>query len=179
MNIAEYKVPKLLFVKGVFLKDCIPIDDIFEQQLIESLDVEEFVTSYKSLPSIFNNLDTWQKTTNLKCWSCDLGFNTVPVFIPKGIDSLPKGNYNITTYGCFCSFNCAAAYNNLHNVKICKNINVRDMLLFLYRVFEQKTPREILPSPSKYVMKHYGGTVDILEFQKKIYELQGQMKFVE
>ena len=29
MNINEYKVPKILFISGVFIKDCIPIDDIF------------------------------------------------------------------------------------------------------------------------------------------------------
>ena len=31
MNIKEYTMPKILFLRGVFIKDCIPIDDIFER----------------------------------------------------------------------------------------------------------------------------------------------------
>ena len=39
MNIKEYKIPKILFIKGVFIKDCILLDDIFEKQIIEQLNI--------------------------------------------------------------------------------------------------------------------------------------------
>lgn len=179
MNIKEYKVPKILFVKGVFLKDCMPIDDIFEQKLMDQLDLEDDIILHKPLPSIFNNTATWPQTTNLRCWNCDLVFSGIPVFIPKGIDSLSDGNYNIITSGCFCSFNCAIAFNNLHNIKICDNVNVREMLQFLYKVFNEKSVKEILPAPSKYIMKQYGGTVDAAGYQVKLAELQKKMKDLE
>ncbi len=179
MNIKEYKVPKILFVKGVFLKDCMPIDDIFEQKLMDQLDLEDSVIPHKPLPSIFNSMEAWPRTTNLRCWHCDLAFNNTPVFIPKGIDVLSKDTYNISTYGCFCSFNCAIAFNNLYNTKICDNINVRDMLMFLYKIFKETAVKEILPSPSRYIMRHYGGSVDMAGDQLKINELQGRMKELE
>ena len=41
MNIPEYKIQKLLFLKGVFIKDCIPSDDIFEQHIIDRLNIND------------------------------------------------------------------------------------------------------------------------------------------
>ena len=115
MNIKEYKIPKILFLRGVFIKDCIPLDDIFERQLIEQLNIENPIVTYNDFPSIFTNLNSWIKKTNLKCWYCDLNFDNMPVFIPKVIEhSGLNTDYNISSYGCFCSFCCATEYTNLH-----------------------------------------------------------------
>ena len=61
MNIPEYKIQKLLFLKGVFIKDCIPSDDIFERHIIDRLNITEPMIEYKSIPTIFNGLSTWLK----------------------------------------------------------------------------------------------------------------------
>ena len=178
-GVKEYKIPKILFIKGVFLKDCMPIDDIFEQRLMDQLEVEETVVSYNRLPSTFNDFDSWPKQTNIKCWNCDLAFAGVPVFVPRGIDVLSETKYDIGREGCFCSFHCAEDHIELHNKKICDVINRREMLLFLYKVFTGKVVKEILRAPSKYIMKHYGGSVEPTEYQMKIRELQKQQKELE
>ena len=180
MNIKEYKIPKILFIKGVFIKDCILIDDIFEKQIIEQLNIENPIISYNNFPSIFTNLETWIKKTNIKCWYCDLNFNNMPVFIPKIIENTGlNADYKIITSGCFCSFCCAMSYNNLYFPKICDNINNKDMIKFLYKIFNNTKIKEILPSPSKYIMNQYGGDVDSFIYRNKLNEIKMQMKSLE
>ena len=172
MNIKEYKVPKILFIKSVFIKDCIPIDDIFEQQIIEQLQLESPIVTYEPIPSIFRSLSTWVKKISTKCWYCDLNFDNPPVFIPTSIDKLGKSEtYNIGTYGCFCSFCCAVAYNDLHNPKICNNVGKNEMLLYLFKIFHAKTVKFIPRSPNKYMMKQYGGKVDTSVYRRMIKDL--------
>jgi hypothetical protein len=172
MSISEYQISKILFIKGVFIQDCIPFENIFEQQIIDKLNIEDNIVNYIPLPSIFRNISSWVKKTNNKCWYCDLNFESVPLFIPKVIDQTNiKDEYNISTMGCFCSFSCCIKFNNIHNTNICDNIDVRDMILFLYKIFNGKKVSEILPAPEKYIMKHYGGDITPIEYKKKINQL--------
>jgi hypothetical protein len=171
MNIKEYKVPQILFIKGVFLKDCTPIDDIFERQLLDKLDVDTGVVKCDKIPPYFNKLSLWIKSINIKCWYCDLTFSSVPVFIPKIVERLGNDTYNISTYGCFCSFPCAQEHINIHNTKICDHTKFSDMLKFLYWVFNNKRIREIPPAPSKYAMENYGGDESTYTYKEKIKKL--------
>jgi len=97
MLIKGVSVPKILFIKGIFKKDCTS-DDIFEKRILENSHVVEAevdisstevivngesFTNYEKLPSIFTNIETWKKKSNLACWNCTLFFTTVPIFIPK------------------------------------------------------------------------------------------------
>lgn len=182
MNENDYKMSKMLFIKGVFIKDCVTIGDIFERQIMEQIEESQpIVDVYQTLPSIFCDLETWVKTTNINCWFCDLTFESTPVFIPSVIEiaATPIG-YKIGTYGCFCSFCCAMSFNNLHNNKLCKNITVKEMLLFLYKIYNRGVGvKEILQSPSKYQMVQYGGSVDPTVYKNKINELKKKMKLLE
>lgn len=172
MNINEFKESKILFIKGVFIKDCMPMDDIFEQQIEEQLNLDHPVILYTQMPSIFRSLKTWVKKTNVKCWYCDLNFDNIPVFIPKIIEKTYLcDEYNISTYGCFCSFSCAAKFNNLYNQRICVNVDIRDKLVFLFNIFYGRVIKEITPSPDKYIMKQYGGDVDSMLYRKKISDI--------
>jgi hypothetical protein len=181
MNVEEYKVSKILFIKGVFIKDCIPIDDIFEQKIIDQLNIVDMsIEVYKIIPANFTDLQTWTQNTNIKCWYCDLNFDNMPVFIPRLIEPAKTDTgYNIGTFGCFCSFCCALSYNNINNSKICENIRVKKMLMFLYKIFNGKSVKEILPSPSKYQMNHYGGSMDQIVYRNKIHKLKKNMKALE
>jgi hypothetical protein len=180
MNIKEYTIPKILFLKGVFIKDCIPLDDIFERQIIERLNIDNPITIYNDFPSIFTNLTSWIKKTNLKCWYCDLNFDDMPVFIPKIIEhSGINTDYNISTYGCFCSFCCVTAYTNLYYQKICDNIKIKEMTRFLYRIFKGSAIKEILQSPSKFTMTQYGGDIDTSKYKDSINKLKLKMKDLE
>lgn len=176
MNNKEYKVPKILFIKNVFIKDCIQIDDLFEQQLFEQLKQDDDIIIYDKIPSLFMCMETWIKKTNVKCWYCDLNFETTPVFIPKLIEpSTTKSGYSMGVLGCFCSFSCAMVYNNLYNNKLCNNIKTREMLLFLHNIFFNYHVREIYESPSKYIMKQYGGDIEPTKYRKLINELEKKM----
>lgn len=177
MNIIEYKSPEILFIKGVFIKDCIPIDDIFEKHIIEQLNAETPLIIYEKLPLIFNSISTWVQITNIKCWYCDLHFDNMPVFIPTIIShDFDSKLYNINTSGCFCSFCCAMSYNNIHNNNICTNIKVKDMLLYLYKVFNNSIIKDIVNSPCKYTMIQYGGDVDPHTYRNKIKKIKELMK---
>jgi hypothetical protein len=174
--IKEFKVPKILFIRGIFLKDCIHIDDIFEQQLIDRLDEEEIkVMKFDKIPTVFTSLDTWLKKVNIRCWFCDLNFETIPVFIPKLIEPASSG-YTIGTEGCFCTFSCAMAYINLYYPKIYDNVRKHDMLKFLYKMFHDSKVREILASPSRHEMFQYGGSLEIHQYRTKIMEITHQMQ---
>lgn len=167
--------PTILFIKGVFIRDCIPMDDIFEKHIIEQLNIHNPVIYYDKLPSVFYTIETWVSQTNIKCWYCDLNFETQPVFIPKTIErSITNSIYSISTHGCFCSFYCATSYCNLYYNKICDNIKMNEMIRFLYKIFKGKRVREILTSPSKYEMVQYGGNIDNIEYRRKINELNAR-----
>jgi hypothetical protein len=178
MSIKEYKVPKILFIKGVFIKDCMLIDDLFEQQIIEQLNQDEDdIIVYNKIPSTFISINDWPEKTNIKCWTCDLNFDGIPVFIPKLIEPAPtESGYSMGVLGCFCGFNCCMSYNNTHNKKLCQNIRTREMLLFLHKIFLNYRVKEIYESPSKYMMKQYGGDTDPIEYKKLISKLEKKMK---
>lgn len=174
--IKEFKVPKILFIRGVFLKDCTPIDDIFEQQLIDRLDEKEVkVMEFDKIPSVFTTLDTWVKKVNIRCWFCDLNFEAHPVFIPRLIEP-SAGGYTIGTEGCFCTFSCAMAHINLHYPKIYDNVRKHDMLKFLYKMFHGRKIREILASPGRHEMSQYGGSLEIHQYRTKVMAITHQMR---
>lgn len=172
-SIKEYKKPKILFIKGAFIRDCVQIDDIFEQKIIEQLVVETPNIIYEKIPSIFVN-NEWNKT-NIKCWNCDLNFDTKPIFIPKIVNQQKKDEYAIGTYGCFCSFSCSATFIDEKYQTICNRIMYKEMLELLFRIYYGKKVLEIYRSPSKYCMKQYGGNTNISEYKKTINTLLTRM----
>lgn len=168
MDIIEFPVPKVLFIKGVFRKDCVPIDDLFDEQIMDQISYEPIeINNYTPLPPIFYNMKTWPKKTSLRCYYCDRNFDNTPVFIPKTIEP-SKDGYTMATEGCFGTFNCAAAYIDLYYHKIHDKLNKKNMLKLLYKVFTGNTTTEILSSPSKYIMLHYGGNLSNQEYGKLI-----------
>lgn len=168
MDIIEFKTPTVLFIKGVFIKDCIPIDDLFDEQILaRAMDVPVDICTFTPLPTIFYNCDTWLTSTNLKCYYCDRNFDSMPIFVPKTIEP-SKDGYTMSTEGCFCTFNCAARYIDLHYSKIHDNLNKKNMLKLLYRVMRGKYIAEIPPAPSKYDMICYGGSLTNTDYGKSM-----------
>lgn len=106
-----------------------------------------------------NELKDWPQRTNLRCWHCTLHFDTIPCKIPYYYD---EDSERFHVYGCFCSFNCALAYNsnkNLHKDKI-------DCLIhLLYKKLHQGEVKYINPAPDKELLQEYGGNLTVDEYK--------------
>jgi hypothetical protein len=176
------KASKVLFIKGVFKKDCVS-DDIFEKRILERIDntidqpiplngestyTSNFI-SYEKLPSIFEDINTWQKQTNLLCWNCSLSFTSIPVFIPQVIEPYShKHNdnvkYSIGVHGVFCSFICAKHYVKTNYHTLVDRIETLNKLELLYTLFYNAKMKDITDYPSPLQMKQYGGDLSVEEF---------------
>ena len=184
------KLPKILFIKGVFKKDCVS-DDIFEKKILENITIDNMqilqqendqlsteynFTNYIKLPNVFTNIDSWPKTTNLLCWYCGQTFTTVPVFIPGVIEPVMSKSHEeresagqqvlISTSGVFSSFGCAYAYVQEHSFSLSEKTEMCCKLQLLHKLFYGKKMKDISEYPKPYVMKQYGGDLTIEEFNK-------------
>jgi len=97
--------------------------------------------------------------TNMPCWWCFHKFTSLPWFLP---DYCNTGKYYI--FGCFCSPNCASAYNDdLNDSKV----DIRRVLLKKYYREITKTSEntDIISSPARELL--LSGAMTIEEFRDK------------
>lgn len=102
------RTPKILFIRNIFIDDCIHIDDNIDTKLLNRTDSKKYVDiknisnlnttrlmdlttctqqkEYNKHPRVYENLDTWPTSTNLLCWYCTNQFNGRPIFIPQVIE---------------------------------------------------------------------------------------------
>lgn len=103
------------------------------------------------------------KKTNCKCWWDAHNFTSLPCFLPE---LYHNNTYHVT--GCFCSFNCALAYN-LYFVKDSK-IHQRKALIYkLYRELYRLNSDEIIEikeAPPKEILEDFGGKMSIDIFRR-------------
>lgn len=196
-------VPKVLFIKGVFKKDCVE-DDFLERKVIDTINneacigdvINNIVTevneytydntknkiAYKKLPSVFESLHDWPEKTNLLCWHCSLSFDTVPIFIPKVIEPVisktKKTKYSIGVYGVFCSFGDAAEFIKNSNWLLIDKIETMNKLKHLYKIFYGTQLKEIVSYPSVFDMIQYGGDLEISQYRELInkYKTEEEIK---
>jgi hypothetical protein len=187
MLIKRTNVPTILFIKGIFKKDCTS-DDIFEKKILEStieLDtttndtVTDNFVNYEQLPNIFTDIESWKKKTNLHCWNCTLQFTSIPVFIPKVIEPVTIKNkierekttgqkFSISVYGVFCSFGCAQQHIEVYLHSVSEKIETLNKLRLLYKLFYNEKMRELPYYPSRFSMKQYGGDLSTNEFKEEL-----------
>jgi hypothetical protein len=183
MELNSYDQPNILFLRGCFINDCSSIEDIFDEQLVsqsmierELYDVKEIV--FDTIPKIFTGVETWIQKINIKCWSCDCNFHNIPVFVPSSIersDNVGQLTGSMDTLGIFCSWNCAAQYINMFFTG-CEKWEKHELLKLLYKIFTGKTIEEIIPSPSKTIMKQYGGNKSQQEYRENLIKLNETYK---
>ncbi len=95
---------------------------------------------------------------NSACWWCTYEFDNEPCYLP---DRYGDNKYYV--FGCFCSFNCALAYNiNLRDYKVWERISLLNQLYY----DSTKTNEIIDIAPSKEILKKYGGILTIEEYRK-------------
>lgn len=101
-----------------------------------------------------------QMSPNVSCFWCCHSCNVSPTIgLPLGVKD---GKVHAT--GCFCSYECAAAFN----------FNSKELFQDPWTSFEllNKAAREVgydkvvQPAPSRYSLKMFGGWMDIEEFRK-------------
>lgn len=136
------------------------------------------VTSvYTDMPRIFTSVDKWPKSSNRKCWNCDLVPIDYPRFIP--VKLFPDGSCE--TYGHFCEWNCAVRYVQHEMPKDAQWDSLR--LIGLYESkFTAKPQREkIPPAPSKTIMRQYcgDGGLSEQEYRERIAALNNEYSLLQ
>lgn len=89
------------------------------------------------------------------CWWCTYDFNTTPCFIPE-----KYYNEKYYVFGCFCSFNCAAAYNlELSDYKI------HERYALLKKLYLNLKDGVDNIAPKREILEKYGGVVSIEQYR--------------
>jgi hypothetical protein len=106
-----------------------------------------------------NNDKTWPDSTNTYCWWCCHPFNGPPCALPE---LYKKEKFYVS--GCFCSFNCTAAYN------FSKNEDTKwerySLLNLMYKKLYNQKFIKINIAPPREVLKIFGGYMSIEEFRE-------------
>lgn len=137
------------------------------------LDKYEKKESFEQSTKIYNNKikisttdgknNTIFKKTNIKCWWDCNNFDTIPCQLPE---QYHKNTYYVT--GCFCSFNCALAYN-LYYLKDSKMYLRKSLVYKMYRELHNLSSSEIFEikeAPPKEILKDFGGSMSIDTYRK-------------
>lgn len=97
--------------------------------------------------------------TNICCWHCTYEFDTMPCFI-----TTKKTNDIYHVFGCFCSFNCALAYNfSLGDYKMQDRFSLTNKL---YEAMFGISNEDIQMAPKKEILTKYGGPITIENYRK-------------
>lgn len=110
-----------------------------------------------------NKNNEWPLNTNICCYWCCHTFENAPIGIPI--------KYNASTdefqlYGCFCSFECASAYNFKDQNNVDELWERNSLLNFMYKKINKKENNIIKPAPDRLTLKMFGGQFSIEEFRK-------------
>ena len=118
-------------------------------------------------------LKTFDKT-NIACWWCTYNFDCMPFFIPDSYDANTNA-YNV--FGCFCSVNCALAYNvKMNDYKIWDRHN---LIVMLYKtIFGKEEKVELSPAPPKECLERYGGYMTIEKFRENSINLTKEYRLL-
>jgi hypothetical protein len=104
------------------------------------------------------------KKTNTCCWWCTYQFDTLPTFLPE---KYCDGSFYVS--GCFCTFNCAGAYNlNLNDSKIWERYSLLKQLYYIVNKDKINSiiDIEINIAGPKELLEKYGGPMKIEDYRK-------------
>lgn len=128
-----------------------------------------YFTDVKVYPCDLNLFDTKQNKlvpskTDLCCWWCTCEFSNLPTYLPE---KYSENNFYVS--GCFCSFNCAGAYNlSLGDNQVWNRYSL--LKLMYYMINKNKINSigdiEINIAGPKELLKKYGGPMTIEEYRK-------------
>ncbi len=123
-------------------------------------DINIYPVNLNLIDNITNNIIEI-KRNNIACWWDTYEFDTLPYFIP---DKYYNNNYYV--FGCFCSINCAMAYNlNMGDYKMSERIALLNQL---YENIIKLKNKDIMFSPPKEILNKYGGRLTIEEYRENL-----------
>lgn len=113
---------------------------------------------------ISNNGETWNEETDLWCSWCVHPFTTVPIGLPE---SYCKETGKYFTRDCFCSFNCAHAYNiSLNDYKVWERYSLLNRIKNkIFNNDDNIVNKVITYAPPKQILKVFNGDKSIEEFR--------------
>jgi hypothetical protein len=105
-----------------------------------------------------NKVNEWPQNTSVACYWCCHRFHTPPFGIPVNIhDDI------FHVYGCFCSIECAAAYNFKMHDSIDEMWERYHLMNILMRRLDMGD--FVTPAPDRLSLKMFGGFMEIDEFR--------------
>lgn len=108
--------------------------------------------------------------TNIACWWCTYNFDSLPCFIPERYDG-----DKFYVFGCFCSFNCACAYNlNMNDYKTKDRYSLIKLMANIINI-----PNDIYLAPQKEVLEKYGGPLSIIKYRENFIKCTKQYKLIQ
>lgn len=105
-----------------------------------------------------NKVNEWPSNTSICCYWCCHRFDNAPYGIPV---NFVNDNFNV--FGCFCSLECAAAYNFKMNDYVDEMWERYNLLNLLFRRMNFGTV--VKAAPDRLALKMFGGYMDIEEFR--------------
>lgn len=158
--------------------ECVKKNSIIDalQQKIEKMENNKKIENSNKLYvnnvemiSIDDNKKVTIEKTNLRCWWDTHTFDTLPCFLPE---LYVNNTYHII--GCFCSFNCALAYN-LYYIKDSRFSHRKALTYKLYREISNTSFENdftIKEAPQKEILVEYGGPITIEKFRADFNNLE-------
>lgn len=149
---------------GTSAGDALPVDA-----------VEAIASTGSSKPTLSRNVvrlladfeeksknDEWPLSTSVHCYWCCHSFASTPLGLP-----MRYKNGKFYVIGCFCSLECACAYNFNHNFGLNDSIDERLMRYSLLNALSAKVggPVAVTSAPTRLSLKMFGGIMNIDEFR--------------
>lgn len=173
MKKAKQNIDTVLFLSGVFKKDCSKID----LQLRKT-------NEYDSIPLTFTSLESHPRQTNLLCWNCTRNFKGYPWFEPQSMScnsrqlrkNEPRKDIHFSCHGNFCSAPCVRKYIDTHTRSLSERNDKISMLKIEYEIFMGKPIDFIPPAPSHTNLVQFGGTMTLDAYVLALAELDSNYK---
>jgi hypothetical protein len=106
----------------------------------------------------------WKETTNIWCWWCMHSFTNPPFGLP-----IKYENNVYLIQGCFCSLNCAKAYNMKENNYRITEVN--SLIENFRKELFGLSSNPVSTAPPRQSLKMLGGFLTIEEFRREFYIL--------